>query len=144
MGNVISDLASGAAGGLLGGIGKLAKDIRTAITGIDPEKAAELTKQLAELESTAMLAQTKINEIEAASPSLFVSGWRPAMGWTCVLAFVYNYIIGPMGELVMELLHTGVAMPVLDMATMLPVLLGMLGLGTMRSFEKYNEVARTK
>ena len=80
-------------GGVLSGIGALAKDIRAAVTGdISPEKKAEIQLKLAELEMQASNAQTDINLVEAQNPNLFVSGWRPFIGWTCGFAIAYHFL----------------------------------------------------
>ena len=82
-------------------------------------------------------AQLEVNKTEAAHPSIFVSGWRPAVGWVCVAGMAINFIVVPMigGYLEIE---------ALDTSEMMPVLLGMLGLGGMRSYERKNGIARTK
>ena len=82
------------------------------------------------------LAQIKLNSNEATHPSMFVAGWRPAVGWICAIILFFNFIVGPL------LATFGVMVPLLDAATMMPVLLGMLGLGGMRSFEKMKGVSR--
>lgn len=89
-----------------------------------------------------VMAQIEVNKIEAASPSLFVSGWRPALGWTCTAGMSLNYIITPLINLALELLEQDVVVPLIDMETLLPVLLGMLGLGAMRTVEKVKQVDR--
>lgn len=87
-------------------------------------------------------AQTSINATEAASTDTFVSGWRPFIGWTCGVAFAVNFVVGPCGQWFMAIFYQrSVPFPQMDIATMMPVLLGMLGLGAMRSFEKKNGVA---
>lgn len=69
------------------GVGTLAKDLRTAITGeISPDKRAELEELAARAESMAMQGQTAINKIEAGHKSIFVAGWRPFIGWVCGVA----------------------------------------------------------
>lgn len=84
--------------------------------------------------------QTDINQEEAKNPSLFVSGWRPAMGWICGAIFCANYIGIPLLAWLSPLL--GVPPPPrLDTGEVLPVLLGMLGLGGMRMTEKIKGVA---
>ena len=88
--------------------------------------------------------QLEVNKVEAASNSLFVSGWRPAVGWVCVLGFAGNFITIPVTNMVLELLSSEVRLPLIPMAEMMPVLLGMLGLGAMRSVEKVQKVARFK
>lgn len=78
--------------------------------------------------------QMDINKIEAANESVFVSGWRPAMGWCCVLIFVANFIGVPMLAWLSPLLDIPPP-PRLEMGEVLPVLLGMLGLGGLRTAE---------
>lgn len=91
-------------------------------------------KQL-EADVTLATAQTDINKIEAASSNLFVSGWRPAMGWTCVVIFLANYVGVPLLAWISP--YFGIpAPPRLDIGEVLPVLLGMLGLGTLRTLDK--------
>jgi hypothetical protein len=81
-------------------------------------------------------AQLKINEKEAQHKSLFVAGWRPAVAWVCVGGFTINYMISPLAA------PFGIVIPQADTATMMPVLMGLLGLGTMRTYEKHNGTAR--
>tara|TARA_E500000331_G_scaffold140811_1_gene137602 strand:- start:476 stop:880 length:405 start_codon:yes stop_codon:yes gene_type:complete len=88
--------------------------------------------------------QLEVNKVEAASKSMFVSGWRPAVGWTCCIALLSNYILIPMANFVLLLAEMEVEVPSLDMSAMMPVLLGMLGLGAMRTVEKTQKVSREK
>lgn len=87
-------------------------------------------------------AQLEINKTEAQHNSLFVSGWRPAVGWTCCLGMAANFLIIPMTNFTLALASSNISIPLIDLETMLPVLLGMLGLGGMRSFEKSKGVSR--
>jgi hypothetical protein len=89
-------------------------------------------------------AQLEINKVEAAHKSLFVSGWRPAVGWCCVLGMVGNFMVIPFTNFVLALLAVDVVIPLIDLETMMPVLMGMLGLGAMRSYEKTKGVSREK
>ena len=83
------------------------------------------------------LAQIAVNKVEAASPSLFTSGWRPATGWVCVLGMAGNFLVIPFANFVMALtMDVPITVPLIPLDTMLPVLLGMLGLGGLRTFEK--------
>jgi len=102
------------------------------------EIEAKLTEHLAKID----LAQLEVNKAEATSRNIFVAGWRPFVGWTCGMALAYTYVIQPI--LIFGLAHFGywVDLPPLDMSTMMPVLLGMLGLGGLRSFEKYKGVSK--
>jgi len=88
--------------------------------------------------------QIKTNQIEAAHQSMFVAGWRPAVGWVCALAMLLNFILIPFINLGMDLAGLDIRLDLIEMETMMPVLLGMLGLGGMRSYEKARNVAREK
>lgn len=112
----------------------------------DKDQAAKLAHEIATMSEKhaqeAMLAQLEINKAEAASGSVFKGGWRPAVGWVCVLAMLWTYIIQPF--VVFTLTVAGVDMPPLpelNMSDLMPVLMGMLGLGAMRSYEKSKGVA---
>jgi len=89
-------------------------------------------------------AQLEINKTEAAHTSMFVAGWRPACGWICVLGMAGNFLIIPFANMTLKLLETGVEVPMIDLNTMLPVLMGMLGLGGLRTFEKVKKVERNQ
>lgn len=130
-----------ATGGLLESVGKTAKDIRAAVTGksvIDEEAQAKLELSMAELEGKIQESQAKINEIEAASTSFFVSGWRPAIGWICASAIGMNFLIFPILKLIPKFV-----VPAIDTEQLWPLVLGMLGLGTMRTAEKFKDKARS-
>lgn len=88
--------------------------------------------------------QLEVNKVEDVSASLFVAGWRPAVGWVCVLGMASNFVLIPMGNFVLALVDSTVTIPLIDTSTMMPVLLGMLGLGAMRSVEKIKQVSREK
>ena len=88
--------------------------------------------------------QLEVNKAEAASNSLFVAGWRPAVGWVCVLGMASNFVLIPMVNFILALVESTVTVPLIDTSTMMPVLLGMLGLGAMRSAEKIKKVSREK
>lgn len=87
-------------------------------------------------------AQTEVNKVEAASSSLFVAGWRPFIGWTCGAAFAYHYVLQPFLLFVFALLGKAVVLPVFSMESLLTVLLGLLGLGGMRTYEKFKGVSK--
>jgi len=87
--------------------------------------------------------QLEINKAEAQHRSLFVAGWRPFVGWTCGVALAYHFIIAPM--VIFATAYTGTEIPALpefDMGSLLTVLMGMLGLGGLRTFEKFKGVAK--
>ena len=89
-------------------------------------------------------AQLEVNKVEAAHKSLFVSGWRPAVGWVCVLGMFGNFITIPFSNFVLALFGINIVIPLVPLETMMPVLMGMLGLGAMRTYEKKNSVHRDK
>ena len=96
----------------------------------------ELLKLQQSGELAAMLAQTDVNKVEAASGSVFVAGWRPAIGWVCALAMGYQYLLRPF----LVAFNPALAFPGLD-DNLWQLLAGMLGLGGLRTFEKVNGVA---
>jgi len=87
-------------------------------------------------------AQLDVNKTEAAHKSMFVAGWRPAVGWVCCIGLGSNYLFIPMANFVLVVSGSDITVPALDLSEMMPVLMGMLGLGAMRSYEKVNNVAR--
>jgi hypothetical protein len=89
-------------------------------------------------------AQLDVNKVEAAHKSMFVAGWRPAVGWVCCLGLASNYLFIPMANFVLVVSNSSVIVPALDLSGMMPVLMGMLGLGAMRSYEKTKGVSREK
>ena len=107
------------------------------------EKLAHDIATMAERHSHDVVqAQIAVNQTEARHRSLFVSGWRPAVGWTCCLGLAGNFILIPMGNFIMALVGSDILIPLIDVSTMMPVLMGMLGLGAMRTVEKINKVER--
>lgn len=111
----------------------------------DPTQAAQAKLELFKLQQSGELAQItgqlEINKTEAANASVFVSGWRPAIGWICGAALAYQYIIRPVVSWgVIAAGHPLPPMPGLD-ENLWQLLLGMLGLGGLRTFEKINNVA---
>ena len=89
-----------------------------------------------------MKGQLEINKIEAAHASIFVSGWRPALGWVCTLGMFGNFITIPFSNFVLALIEVDVVIPLVPLETMMPVLMGMLGLGGLRSYEKKQGITK--
>ena len=81
--------------------------------------------------------QLEVNKTEAAHKRLFVAGWRPAIGWICGMALLYSTILAPV-------LGIWFTVPPVDSALLTSVLMGMLGLGAMRTVEKSKGVQREK
>lgn len=117
----------------------------------DPAQKAKAVLDLATLQQTGelaklaqenglMLAQIDVNKAEAQSTKLFVSGWRPAVGWVCVLGLGYSFVAWALLTWASNIWKFPPP-PQLDMGTLLPLLFGMLGLGGLRTYEKLNNVA---
>ncbi len=102
------------------------------LANLDMQKA-ELAGQVA-----AMQGQLDANKAEAASTSIWVAGWRPGVGWTCALALFYHFVGLPFLQFLIALFHYQIpALPILDVGTLVAgILAPLLGLGTMRSYEK--------
>lgn len=99
--------------------------------------------ELAQLDSTTKLAlaQTGVNQVEAASTSLFVAGWRPFVGWVCGFAFAFKFVLGPLLVMALNTAGYDVILPAMDFTEMSTILFGMLGLGALRTVEKVKNVA---
>ena len=116
----------------------------TVLDRIIPDKTQAAAAKAELLEATLngeiqnAVSQLQVNQAEAASKSVFVAGWRPWIGWVCGMAFAYTYIVQPLGQFVLALVNHPVALPPVNLDGMMPVLLGMLGLGAMRSWDKAN------
>ncbi len=96
-----------------------------------------------ELQFEIAKGQMEINKIEAANTSVFVSGWRPAVGWVCVSAYCYNYVAMPLIVWFSKWYDPSApSMITLDTGELTTLLFGMLGLGAMRTIEKVNKVAK--
>lgn len=136
-------------GGIVSGLGDTALKIRTAITGIDPAKQAEVTEltmniqaAAAKLEADANMAQVQLDQAEAGVTGtnffkFWVSGWRPFIGWVCGGAFVLQYVVQPVAT------WLGAHLPQIDMGVPTQVVLGMLGLSQVvtRTVEKIQGAA---
>jgi len=157
MGNIFESVGALLTNGISGTVGGLAKDIRTAITGkeaITSEERTAILDRIQEIEKLTLQAdqaiiagQLKINEVEAGSNSLLKGGWRPMVGWVCVIGLFYQFIIRTIFpwciDVVVNVTHSTIiipALPSLDMGTLMVLLSGMLGLGGFRTFEKVKKI----
>jgi len=102
----------------------------------------EIEKQLATHLAKIDLAQLDINKAEASHRSVFVAGWRPFIGWSCGVALAWTYVVTPILQFILAQTGNLVDLPAMDMSQMMPVLMGMLGLGGLRTFEKFKKVSR--
>jgi hypothetical protein len=113
------------------------------------EEKADAKFRITQLAAAADIAQIEVNKQEAKSGLLFVSGWRPFVGWTCGSALAWTFVVSPIVNsiafYVAEFTGNTIDMsglPTFDLAIMMPVLLGMLGLGSLRTYEKVQGVER--
>jgi hypothetical protein len=132
------------------GLDSVATLVSTAVDKIWPDanieakaKAEALKAELAkELEYT--LGQIDINKIEAASSSLFVAGWRPAVGWFGALGYGYQFLLRPLGNGLAVALGMPAIFPGIETEALSALLFGLLGLGSLRTAEKIKGVARVE
>jgi len=101
---------------------------------LDKEEKANLIMEINK-------AQIEVNKVEAGSDSLFKSGWRPSVGWICSFALGYHFVMQPMLAFILSALGHNIILPEFDMTTLTTILMGLLGLGGMRSFEKVKKSA---
>ena len=129
-----------------GGVGKLAEGVAGAINQFvetdEEKKAAELL--LMKAQQMPDKWQAEINKIEAGHRSIFVAGWRPALGWVCVIALGYAFVLRPFLIVILNVLlnlealspDIGIEIPPINVKEILSLIFGMLGLGGLRSYEK--------
>jgi hypothetical protein len=117
------------------------------IDKVIPDRAAaekaklEMQAKLLDAATTGALAQIEVNRTEAGHQSVFVAGWRPAIGWICAAALAYSYMIVPLVGFTLTLMGQPVPRwPVLD-GNLWELMFGMLGLGALRSSDKAQERA---
>ena len=103
----------------------------------DKDKQAQLAHEISTMaekhSQQLMMQQLEVNNAEAKG-NWFQSSWRPLVGWIAAISLGVNYLISPICA------GFGITIPQADMSVMMPLLLGMLGLGGLRSFEKYKKV----
>lgn len=122
------------------GVGAVADFATNIINKIWPDKSEQEKQQLAGVLSI-ISGQIATNQEEAKSPSIFVSGWRPFVGWVCGMACAWNWIGLKIALFIAAYLGHNLSIQPADISEMMPVLLGMLGLGGLRTAEKINGVA---
>ena len=133
---IAADVASGLAEGIIGGLDKL-------FTSDDERNKAklELTKVLQEPH----IMQAMANIEEAKHPSVFVAGWRPAIGWICATGLAYHFLIYPFAGLITTLVDPSMTLPQLvSVGELMTLVLSLLGLGGLRTYEKAQGVSREK
>ena len=100
------------------------------------EEKEKLKLQMKEIDAKLKEKQLDINKVEAGHRSIFVSGWRPFLGWISGLSIGYVYLFQQILDMILQMFGVEVDWVVLDLGQLMPLILGMLGLGGLRSFEK--------
>jgi len=100
------------------------------------EEKEKLKLQMKEIDAKLKEKQLDINKAEASHRSVFVSGWRPFLGWVSGLSIGYVYLFQPILDMILQMFQVQVDWVALDLGQLMPLVLGMLGLGGLRSFEK--------
>ncbi len=111
------------------------------INRIWPDKTEAEKAEMALLVATVQ-GQLAVNQAEAAHPSVFVSGWRPAIGWICGGACAWNWIGLPIAKAALVFFGYEMTLDSADLTEMMPILIGILGLGGLRTYERVQGVAR--
>ena len=134
-------------GPLLALLPSLLPAITEVLDRVVPDQAAaakaklEMEAKLLEAATAQAGQQAAINQVEASHTSIFVSGWRPFIGWVCGAGLAWAFVIGPMLGWLLPATGVVAALPVLQMEYLLELVVAMLGLGALRSFEKMKGVA---
>jgi hypothetical protein len=120
----------------------------TLIDRLIPDRAAaerakaEMEQQLVTAANQAALAQVEVNKIEAAHSSVFVAGWRPSIGWVCAAGLAWAFVLAPIASWALVVLGVKAELPAIHTDYLLELVLAMLGIGGLRTFEKLRGVAR--
>jgi hypothetical protein len=143
---IVDQIASALGGNIADGVAKI-----ISLFKIDPNIALQKQVELQEIQlgmardaaaqaAAQIQGQLDTNKAEASNTNWFVSSWRPSVGWCCSLGLFTQFIIAPFATWAANLAGHPIVFPTLDMGTLMTLLLGMLGLGGMRSYEKINGV----
>ena len=137
---IISDTVAGAMKGTLG-------KVFDRVADLIPDKVAaaqaraDFEKELLTIASSVDVEQAKVNAVEAASPNLFIAGWRPFFGWVCGSAVAMNFVFFPLIKWWAAIWYPALPpLPMLDLGPLVTLFAGMLGLSGMRMAEKFGDV----
>ena len=108
----------------------------------DPEARAKAQTEFLTLLAASDLAQLEVNKVEAANASIFVSGWRPFIGWVGGVSLAYVFLLQPVSNWALMVWYPGIITPTVPTDFLFELVLAMLGLGGLRTFEKMRGVAR--
>jgi hypothetical protein len=103
---------------------------------------ASIEAALIEAANKGALAQLEVNKVEAVHRSLFVAGWRPAIGWICAIAIGWTYIGAPIITSIAKFKGVELELVAIDLEYLLELIFGMLGLAGMRSWEKSRGISK--
>jgi hypothetical protein len=107
------------------------------------EKAkADVEAALVKASNEAALAQVEVNKIEAGHSSVFVAGWRPAIGWVCAAGLAWAFVVAPVASWALLVLGIKAELPAIQFDHLFELVLAMLGIGGLRTFEKMRGVPR--
>jgi roadblock/LC7 domain-containing protein len=107
------------------------------------EKAkAEMEAELIRAINEAALAQVEVNKIEAGHSSVFVAGWRPSIGWVCAAGLAWAFVLAPVASWALMVFGVKAELPAIQFDHLFELVLAMLGIGGLRTFEKLRGVAR--
>jgi roadblock/LC7 domain-containing protein len=107
------------------------------------EKAkAEMEQQLVTAANAAAMAQVEVNKIEAGHSSVFVAGWRPSIGWVCAAGLAWAFVAAPVASWALMVMGIKAELPAIQFDHLFELVLAMLGIGGLRTFEKLRGVAR--
>ena len=136
------------------GLGSILKELISPVTDlvgevvVDKDKKRELDFKLQELFDKAderyheeLMGQIEVNKVEAQHASIFVAGWRPFIGWTSGVGIAYTFVLAPFIEFVARASGYTGEMPMPDMGQLMTLVLAMLGVGAMRSYDKVQGTA---
>ena len=130
--SIFTNLLGGAAAKPIEAVGNVMDKLFTS----DDERLSheEILTRLAQQPN---LAQVELNKVEASHRSVFVAGWRPAIGWVCALALLYQFVIQPLLNYALLIYSpTTPPPPSLDFGPLMTVVMALLGLGGLRTVEK--------
>ena len=131
MGWSLSSLVGGSIGEMANGVaGAIDRFVETP----DEKAAAELLLQKVQLEPDKW--QAEINRVEAGHRNLFVAGWRPAIGWICAFALGWGWILAP----ILQFTYPERTMPAIAVGEAISLVMAMLGMGALRSYQKKNKI----
>tara|TARA_R110000796_G_scaffold166756_1_gene283686 strand:+ start:661 stop:1062 length:402 start_codon:yes stop_codon:yes gene_type:complete len=118
------------------------------LTGLIPDPAARakareaIEQDLVTAANAALQGQLEINKVEAAHKSLFVAGWRPFIGWACGVGLAWAFVVAPLLASTLAAFGVSAELPAIETENLMELVMGMLGLAGLRTFEKFKDVSR--